>query len=290
MAENDAVDLPPEAPAKKPRRKPAPPKEAGGIPIVYRGPEGFVGLNKNDRTGSWEAMCKPEGTTRHVTITLAAKSEEDAKSEAIFALKHDSQHRIHRRPTREDAMEAVKTLIAYSGDNPYREGLRGTPDRVIRAYDEFFAGYHSTAAEVLKTTFAETGSYDEMVTLTDIEFDSHCEHHMVPFTGVVHIAYIPDKTVVGISKLARLVEIYARRLQIQEKMTTQIADKLHMALKPKGVAVVIAGQHMCMTTRGVKKKRVKMITSTMTGVFREDPKVRSEFMNLIGNPKGGMEK
>ena len=184
-------------------------------------------------------------------------------------------------------MKAVKTLIAYAGDNPNREGLRDTPDRVVRSYKEFFAGYHMSATDVLKTTFSESGAYDEMVVLTDIDFESHCEHHMVPFIGTAHIAYLPNKTVVGISKLARLIDVYAKRLQIQEKMTTQIADNLNMTLKPKGVAVVIVAQHQCMSTRGVKKPRVKMVTSCMTGDFRTDEKTRAEFLNMIGNPRNG---
>jgi GTP cyclohydrolase I len=184
-----------------------------------------------------------------------------------------------------NSFNSALTLIAYAGDNPNREGLRDTPERVVRAYDEFFSGYHLAARDVLKTTFSETGAYDEMVVLTDIDFESHCEHHMVPFVGAAHIAYLPNKTVVGISKLARLVEVYAKRLQIQEKMTTQIADNLNITLKPKGVAVVVEAQHQCMTSRGVKKKNVKMVTSCMTGVFREDGRTRSEFMNMIGNPR-----
>ena len=262
----------------------------GGIKSVYQGPYGEALIYYNSRTGFWEATLVIDGATKsHFTVVLKAHNEELAGQEAVAVLRDEGQnkHMFTIRPTREQAMEAVKTMLAYAGDNPEREGLVGTPDRVVRAYDEFFAGYQQYSWDVLKTSFSESGSYNEMVVLTDIDFDSHCEHHMVPFTGVAHIAYFPDKTVVGISKLARLVEIYARRLQIQEKMTAQIADNLQINLQPKGVAVVIVGQHMCMTTRGVKKKRVKMITSTMTGVFQDDAKVRSEFMNLIGNPKSG---
>lgn len=259
---------------------------------AYKGPYGEALAKQNKRTGKWEATLILEGTAKkHYTFDLNAESEELAKQEATALLRDEAQshYMTNRRPSREQAMEAVRTLLAYVGDNPSREGLRETPDRVIRVYDEFFGGYQQSSWDVLKTTFSENGHYNEMITLTDIDFDSHCEHHMVPFTGVAHIAYVPDKTVVGISKLARLVEVYARRLQIQEKMTTQIADNLQITLQPKGVAVVITGQHMCMTTRGVKKKQVKMVTSTMTGVFEEDLKIRSEFLNLIGNPKGGME-
>ncbi len=259
-----------------------------GRKTVYQGPYGEAEIRYNARIGLWESTLYIEGTAkRHYSFPLKSYTEELATKEAIAVLRDEGQsrHMSTVRPSREQAMEAVKTMLAYAGDNPNREGLIGTPDRVVRAYDEFFEGYQKSSWEVLKTSFSESGNYNEMVVLTDIDFDSHCEHHMVPFTGVAHIAYFPDKSVVGISKLARLVEIYARRLQIQEKMTAQIADNLQINLQPKGVAVVIVGQHMCMTTRGVKKKRVKMITSTMTGVFQDDAKVRSEFMNLIGNPK-----
>jgi GTP cyclohydrolase I len=188
------------------------------------------------------------------------------------------------RPTREEAEEAVRTLIRWAGDDPTREGLLGTPSRVIRAYDEFFAGYHEDPTEVLGRTFDETGGYDEMVVLRDIEFFSHCEHHIVPIVGKAHIGYLPDTRVLGISKLARLVEIFARRLQIQEKLTADIANGLNDALKPRGVAVVIEAVHQCMTTRGVKKPGVSLVTSQMLGSFREDEKTRREFLSIIGNP------
>lgn len=188
------------------------------------------------------------------------------------------------RPTREEAEEAVRTLIRWAGDDPTREGLLGTPNRVIRAYDEFFAGYHEDPAEILGRTFDETGGYDEMVVLRDIEFFSHCEHHIVPIIGKAHIGYLPDKRVLGISKLARLVEVFARRLQIQEKLTADIANGLNDALKPRGVAVVIEAVHQCMTTRGVKKPGVSLVTSQMLGSFREDEKTRREFLSIIGNP------
>lgn len=188
------------------------------------------------------------------------------------------------RPTREEAEEAVRTLIRWAGDDPTREGLLGTPNRVIRAYDEFFAGYHEDPAEILGRTFDETGGYDEMVVLRDIEFFSHCEHHIVPIIGKAHIGYLPDKRVLGISKLARLVETFARRLQIQEKLTADIAKGLNDALKPRGVAVVIEAVHQCMTTRGVKKPGVSLVTSQMLGSFREDEKTRREFLSIIGNP------
>ncbi len=186
--------------------------------------------------------------------------------------------------TREDAEAAVRTLIQWAGDDPDREGVLGTPARVVRAYEEYFAGYHSDAAEVLERTFDETEGYDEMVVLRDIGFESHCEHHMAPIIGRAHVAYLPRSRVVGISKLARVVEIYARRMQIQEKMTTQIADIINDVLKPAGVAVVIEASHHCMTTRGVHRPGTMMVTSRMLGGFRKDPKTRREFLTMIGNP------
>lgn len=188
------------------------------------------------------------------------------------------------RPSREEAEEAVRTLIRWAGDDPAREGLLGTPNRVVRSYEEFFAGYNEDPIELLGRTFDETGGYDEMVVLRDIDFMSHCEHHIVPIIGKAHIGYLPDKRVLGISKMARLVEAFARRLQIQEKLTAEIANTLDEALKPKGVAVVIEATHQCMTTRGVKKPGVTLVTSRMLGSFREDEKTRREFLTIIGNP------
>jgi GTP cyclohydrolase I len=191
------------------------------------------------------------------------------------------------RPTRRQAEEAVRTLILWAGDDPSREGLRDTPARVTRAYEEFFAGYGQDPAEILKRTFSEVEGYDEMIVMSDIRFESHCEHHMVPIIGKAHVGYLPDKRVVGISKLARLVEVYARRLQVQEKMTVQIADTLQEILQPRGVAVVIEAAHQCMTTRGVHKPGVGLITSRMVGAFREDPSTRREFLAVIGRSVGG---
>ena len=185
------------------------------------------------------------------------------------------------RPSREDALKAVEVLIRWAGDDPEREGLIGTPDRVIRSYDEFFAGYWSDPVEVLQRTFQEIEDYDEMVVLKDIDFESHCEHHMVAFTGRAHVGYLPNKRVVGISKLARVVDIFAKRLQIQETMTAQVAKTIQEVLQPKGVAVVVEAKHHCMTTRGVHKPDVTMMSSYMLGQFREDPKTRKEFMALI---------
>ena len=191
------------------------------------------------------------------------------------------------RPTRQQAEEAVRILILWAGDDPSREGLRDTPARVARAYEEFFAGYGQDPAEILKRTFSEVEGYDEMIVMSDIRFESHCEHHMVPIIGKAHVGYLPDKRVVGISKLARLVEVYARRLQVQEKMTVQIADTLQDILHPRGVAVVIEAAHQCMTTRGVHKPGVGLITSRMVGAFREDPSTRREFLAVIGRSAGG---
>jgi GTP cyclohydrolase I len=184
--------------------------------------------------------------------------------------------------TREEAERAVRTLIRWSGDDPDREGLRATPSRVVRAYEEWFAGYKDHPHEYLKSTFEETGGYDEVVVLRDIRFESHCEHHMAPIIGRVHIGYLPRNRVVGISKLARLVEVYARRLQIQEKMTAEIATCLDEVLKPYGVAVVTEATHQCMTTRGVHKAGVSMVTSRMLGVFRDHAETRHEFLSAIG--------
>ena len=177
-------------------------------------------------------------------------------------------------------------LLRWAGDDPTREGLRGTPARVTRSYEEFFAGYNIDPVELLQRTFEETNGYDEMVVLRDIRFESHCEHHMAPIIGRAHVAYLPRNRVVGISKLARLVEVYARRLQIQEKMTAQIANTIAEVLRPKGVAVVIEAAHQCMTTRGVHKPGVSMITSHMLGAFRTDPSTRREFLAHIGTLSG----
>ncbi len=189
--------------------------------------------------------------------------------------------------SRQEALKAVRTLIEWTGDDPDREGLLETPDRVLRAYDEFFAGYAEDPKEILRKTFSETEGYDEMIVLRDVRFESHCEHHMVPIIGKAHIAYIPKRRVVGISKLSRIIDMYAKRLQIQERLTAQIADTINEVLQPKGVAVVIEATHQCMTTRGVHKTGVSMVTSRMLGVFRTHETTRKEFMSLLtplGNP------
>jgi GTP cyclohydrolase I len=184
--------------------------------------------------------------------------------------------------TREAAEEAVRTLLRWAGDDPAREGLRDTPARVASAYQEWFAGYASDPADYLRRTFEEVGGYDEMIVLRDIAFESHCEHHMAPIIGRVHIGYLPTEKVVGISKLARVVEGYARRFQVQEKLTAQIAGCIDEVLRPRGVGVVVDAVHQCMTTRGVHKRGVSMITSRMAGTFREDARTRAEFLQFIG--------
>src|SRR5579859_6876308 len=185
------------------------------------------------------------------------------------------------RPAREEAEAAVRTLIQWAGDDPDREGLRSTPARVVRAYEEWFAGYKDHPRDYLKRTFEETGGYDEVVVLRDIRFESHCEHHIAPIIGRVHIGYLPRNRVVGISKLARLVDVYAKRLQVQEKMTAEIASCLNSVLKPLGVAVVVEAIHECMTTRGVHKSFVTMVTSRMLGVFRKNSQTRHEFLSAL---------
>ena len=187
-------------------------------------------------------------------------------------------------PTEAEAEDAVRTLLRWAGDDPDREGLIDTPGRVVRAYREWFRGYDEDPIEMLARTFEEVEGYDEMVTLRDIRFESHCEHHLAPIIGRAHVGYIPTDRVVGISKLARLVDAFAKRLQVQEKMTAQIATTLQEVLQPKGVAVVLEAEHHCMSTRGVHKSGVSMVTSTMLGLFRSDHRTRKEFMDVIGNP------
>jgi GTP cyclohydrolase I len=194
---------------------------------------------------------------------------------------------IEARPTREEAEAAVRTLLRWAGDDPNREGLLGTPDRVVRSYEEFFAGYTVDPVTLLERTFEETDGYDEIVLLRDIRLESYCEHHMVPIIGRAHVAYLPHRRVVGISKLARVVEAYGKRLQIQEKLTSQIANTINDVLQPKGVAVVIEAEHQCMSTRGVHKSGVSMVTSRMLGAFRDDPTTRREVLAMITARPGG---
>lgn len=211
-----------------------------------------------------------------MTARLSAELSEDGES-------NDS---VLSRPTRDQAEQAIRTLILWLGDDPDREGLRGTPARVTRAYEEFFAGYDDDPISYLERTFEEVEGYDEMVVLRDIRFESHCEHHMLPIIGTVHVAYLPTNKVVGISKLARVVETYAKRLQIQEKMTAQIAKTVNDVLTPQGVGVVVEAAHQCMTMRGVHKPGVTMVTSQMLGRFRSDSRTRREFMSLINQHAG----
>lgn len=187
----------------------------------------------------------------------------------------------NKKPTRDEAEAAVRTMLAWTGDNPDREGLVETPKRVVRAYEQFFAGYEMDPKEVLSKVFEEVEGYDEMVIVKDIRVESHCEHHIVPILGKAHVGYLPNKRIVGISKLARVVDIFGKRLQTQEVMTAQIANVINEVLEPKGVAVVMNAKHQCMTTRGVHKPESSTITSTMLGAFRENPDTRAEFMNLI---------
>jgi len=189
------------------------------------------------------------------------------------------------KPSKEEALKAVRTLISWAGDDPDREGLIETPDRVVRSYNEFFSGYSEDPEKVLGKTFEEVEGYDEVVIVRNIRVESHCEHHMVPIVGFAHVGYIPNKRVVGISKLARVVDIFGKRLQTQETMTALIADTINRVLEPKGVAVVIDANHECMSTRGIHKTESSTITSRMLGSFRDNIETRAEFMNLINSPK-----
>tara|TARA_Y100000588_G_scaffold90964_1_gene98078 strand:+ start:2865 stop:3518 length:654 start_codon:yes stop_codon:yes gene_type:complete len=192
-----------------------------------------------------------------------------------------------RRPSQAEAESAVRTLIKWAGDDPDREGLIGTPERVVRAYEEFFAGYNEDPVALLAKTFEDPVVYDEMIVMRDIRLESHCEHHIVPILGKAHIGYMPAGRVVGISKLARLVEVFAKRMQIQETLTAQIADTIQDVLKPRGVGVIIEAAHQCMTTRGIRKPGVSMVTSRMLGSFRDDLETRREFIATIGSLRSG---
>ena len=187
----------------------------------------------------------------------------------------------NKKPTREEAEAAVRTMLAWTGDNPDREGLVETPKRVVRAYEQFFAGYEMDPKEVLSKVFEEVEGYDEMVIVKDIRVESHCEHHIVPILGKAHVGYLPNKRIVGISKLARVVDIFGKRLQTQEVMTAQIANVINEVLEPKGVAVVMNAKHQCMTTRGINKPNVSTVTTKFSGLFSEDPELRNRFMQLI---------
>jgi GTP cyclohydrolase I len=211
----------------------------------------------------------------------------DVTPEPAAAGRPLSRGRLRPRPTRAEAEAAARTLLAWAGDDPEREGLVDTPARVVRAYEEFFVGYEVDPVQLLERTFEEAADYDEMVVLRDIRLESHCEHHVVPILGRAHVAYLPAQRVVGISKLARVVDAFAKRLQIQERLTAQIADTIQAVLQPRGVAVVVEAAHQCMTTRGIHKPGVTMVTSRMLGAFRDDPTTRREFLSVIGNPQGG---
>jgi GTP cyclohydrolase I len=190
------------------------------------------------------------------------------------------------RPSREEAEAAVRTLIAYTGDDPAREGLVDTPRRVVKAYDELYGGYRECPAEVLDRTFSETGGYDDLVLVRDMAFHSHCEHHMMPFFGKAHLAYVPVDQVVGLSKLGRLIEVFSHRLQTQEHLTSQIATAMEEILKPRGVAVMLEAEHMCMSVRGIQKAGASTVTSQFTGMFRDDPAEQVRFMTLVrGNQR-----
>lgn len=186
-----------------------------------------------------------------------------------------------QQPTREEAEDAVRTLLRWTGDDPDREGLLDTPKRFVKAWEEFFSGYQIDPVDVLQRTFQETEGYDEIILLKDIRIESYCEHHIVPILGTAHIAYLPNKRVVGISKLARIVDAYAKRLQIQEKLTSQIANSIQDVLQPRGVAVYVSAQHQCMTTRGIHKTGVSMVTTTLLGEFKDNPDMKQEFYQLI---------
>ena len=190
--------------------------------------------------------------------------------------------KIIERPSRKEAEDAVDTLLRWAGEDPSREGLADTPKRVALAYEDWFSGYNEDPVDFLQRTFEEVCGYDEMIVLRDITFESHCEHHMAPIIGKAHVGYLPNEKVVGISKLARVVEAFARRFQVQEKMTAQIANCIQEVLKPKGVGVVVDAVHQCMTTRGIHKSDVTMVTSQMLGTFRKDARTRDEFLRMIG--------
>ncbi len=211
-------------------------------------------------------------------------SRKVSKEESLKAVKTITKE-ISESSLEQEALEAVKTLILWAGDDPKREGLIDTPKRVVKAYKEFFSGYEEDPEEILSRTFEEVEGYDDAVIVRNIRVESHCEHHMVPIVGVAHIGYIPKKRDVGISKLARLVDLFGKRLQTQETMTAQIADTIDKVLQPKGVAVVIDANHQCMSTRGVHKTESSTITSRMLGTFRSDSKAREEFISLIHSPK-----
>lgn len=233
--------------------------------------------------------------SRHVIrgrqVCVSGASRDNVKSGPMDAIikkiPRDPAIKAVKRPSQEEAEAAVRTLLAWAGDDPAREGLLDTPKRVAKAFREYFSGYDDDPAEALARTFEDVGGYDDIVMLRDIEFNSHCEHHIAPFVGRTHVAYLPTKSVVGISKLARVVEIYARRLQTQETMTAQIANSIMDALAPRGVAVMIEAVHTCMSMRGIGKRNVATITTQFVGEFRSNPVLQARFMELVRAPSGG---
>jgi len=222
----------------------------------------------------------PDTESRSILVRTARRNEETTVKLARALPVIDNS-----RPSREDAEAAVRVLIRWAGDDPTREGLLDTPARVVRAYEEFFAGYQEDPRAILERTFEEVEGYDEIVLLRDIRLESYCEHHMVPIIGRAHVAYLPHRRVVGISKLARVVEAYGKRLQIQEKLTAQIANTINEVLEPRGVAVMIEAEHECMSTRGVHKSGVSMVTSRMLGAFRDNEATRRELLAMITRPQ-----
>ena len=221
------------------------------------------------------------GTLRKKACFIEGEEPMDAALENLAISWSTGGECVRERPPRHTVEAAVRTLIKWTGDDPDREGLTGTPNRVVRAYEQFFAGYNTDPVALLSRTFAETTDYDDMVALRDIRIESHCEHHILPILGKAHVAYLPAGRVVGISKLARVVEVFATRLQNQETLTTQIAECINAALQPHGVAVVIEAVHLCMTTRGIEKRDVNMVTRRFLGTFHSDAELRREFLSMI---------
>ncbi len=205
---------------------------------------------------------------------------------ANLSVETDPVEKMMVRPSREEAEAAVRTLLLWAGEDPDREGLIETPARVVKSYGELYGGYHEDPAKVLGRTFEEVAGYDDMVIVRDISFFSHCEHHMVPIVGKAHVGYLPDSRVLGLSKIARVVDIFAHRLQTQESLTAQIADSIQSVLEPRGVAVMIEAEHMCMAMRGIKKSGSTTLTTTFTGAFRDDPHEQMHFMTLVRNGEG----
>jgi GTP cyclohydrolase I len=240
-------------------------------------------------------MCRKRSEKRRPASLLqnrphdmgTATSDVKVSPEMDAVVKKLARESALKRPSQEEAEEAVRTLIAWAGDDPTRQGLVDTPRRVVKAYKEFFKGYSEDPLQALSRTFDENEGYDDIVMLRDIEFNSHCEHHIVPFIGRAHVAYLPSHAVVGISKLARVVDIYARRLQTQETMTAQIAKAIDKALEPKGTAVLVEAVHQCMSLRGVNKRNVATITTQFTGEFKSNPVLQARFMELVRTPSGG---